>query len=192
MEYIEIAYQIIILIIGGAVLIVGFWGIIRGWHKTLKKFADLANKTALFIEEMLPDILDHLCATKRVPKNSMIKWLKLMSSGNVQSKSPLQITKNGYNLMKKTGLSIIFDNNKEKWAETIFTSELSKKLSKHKIENVCISYVIDLYRANDPIFENLENYFYENPNKLMSTDVYALLGISLRDYVFEKYPDLVK
>jgi len=183
--------NLITAIIGSLVLIIGVVGLIKGWWKVFKKFSSIANKGNLFIDNILPDLLGHLCDTGRAPKDTLARWTKLLSSENIKASSPLKITDNGHELIKKVGLDKVFDENKEAWASQL-KEKLGEKATKYDIETQSILLISRLFNSGeDTSFAPIKNYLFENPNKLDVSSIYALSGILLRDYIFDKHPDWV-
>lgn len=78
----------------------------------------LAEKTNLFVDKMLPDLLGHLCRTDRAPEYALQKWTKILSD-NISASSPLSITDQGRKNIAVSGIDKIFESNKEKWAQLI-------------------------------------------------------------------------
>ena len=186
-----IAY-LITAILGSLVLVIAVIGLVKGWWKVFKKFSSIANKGNLFIDNILPDLLSHLCETNRAPKDTLARWTKLLSSENIKASSPLKITDNGYELIKKVGLDMVFDENKEAWADQL-REKISGNATKYDIETQSILLISRLFNSGEDIsFAPIKNYLFENPNKLDVSSIYGLSGILLRDYIFDKHPDWVK
>jgi len=138
MKYVEIAYQVIFLFLSGFVFFIGIIGLFKGWFKVFKKFGSLATKANLFIDKMLPDLLNHLCKTERAPKDALTKWATLISEGNVGAYSPIQIMRKGREVIKESGIDQMFENNKEEWAQKI-KEKIRDKATKYDIESTCVN-----------------------------------------------------
>lgn len=182
------ASTFIISAVGLIVLIIGW---IKGWWKTFRKFGRVADKTNMFIDNILPDLLGHACGNGYAPKEALQKWTSLISNNAVSGNSPLTITEYGKNLVKEIGLDRITENDKECWATELKASIITPA-TKYDIEAACISFVIKKFTSDDPLFDSVKNYIFNNPGKIDSTTIYALSGLMLRDYIFEKHPDWVK
>ncbi len=191
MAYLDIAYKIVILTLGGLVLIFGAIGLIKGWFKVFKKFGSLADKASLFIDQMFPELLSHLCQTGRAPKDALKNWTTLISSANFQSSSPLKITPVGYQTIERVGIDKVFEANKSQWLE-LLKKENNFPMVKYDIEGICINLIIKLFSEGDKSFDPIKNYLYEHPKDTPPSNIYTLVGLLLRDYIIEKHSDLVK
>lgn len=177
-------------IICSIIFIVGVIALIKGGWRALQEFFVASKKMNLFIDKMMPGILEHLSASQRIPRDSLSKWTAIISDGsNFKSSSPLNITEAGYQLIKKVKLDEIFDKNKEEWAKIADGNIMNKPASKYTIENECINFISGIF-DNNAVFNSVLNYLYEN-SKENKYDFVVMTGLLLRDYYFEKYPNNV-
>jgi len=186
----QIIGDIGVAVIGGTILVIALIAWVKGWFKTLRKFDKFADKSNLFFDNILPDILDHACKTDRMPGDLLKKWTTTLSTNNVQSQSPMTITEHGRKTIRLADIDKIFEENKESWAVEV-KEKLGDNPTKLDTERESIGLIIEKYKKGDKIFNPVKNYLYENRN-LPITDVYALFGLLLRDYIFEKYKDLIQ
>ncbi len=181
---------IIQAVICGVVFIVGLFALLLGGWRAIKEFFIASKKMNLFIDKMMPDILDHLSKSDRIPDRSLSKWTGLISSSdNFKTSSPLGITENGNVLIKKVGLDIVFEKNKDEWIKKIDERIQNKPASKYVIENECVSFVSEIFDSSS-VFKSIQNYLYENPTE-NKYDFVVMTGLLLRDYYFNKYPNNV-
>ncbi len=184
------ATGVIQAIICSIIFIVGVIALITGGWKALKEFFVASKKMNLFIDKMMPGILEHLSSSQRIPRDSLSKWTAIISDGrNFKSSSPLDITEDGYQLIKKVKLDEIFEKNKEEWAKIVDEKLTNKPASKYAIENECVSFISSIF-DNNAAFNSAQNYLYENP-KENKYDLVVMAGLLLRNYYFEKYPNNV-
>jgi len=191
MEYIDIAYKIIVLVIGGLILIFGCIGLFKGWFKVFKKFGNIADKTSLFIDQMFPELLSHLCQTDRAPKDALEKWAKLLSSANFQVSSPLKITLIGQKTIERIGIDKVFNSNKSQWVE-ILKKDGDFPKAKYDIEGISINLIIRLFMEGDKSIDSIKSYLYEHPKDTPMSDIYTLMGLLLRDYIITEHKELIK
>ncbi|MFH1030254.1 MAG: hypothetical protein V1770_03275 [bacterium] len=177
-------------IICSIIFLAGVVALIRGGWKALKEFFIASKKINLFIDKMMPGILEHLSSSQRIPRDTLSKWTAIISDGsNFKSSSPLDITENGYRLIKKVKLDEIFDKNKKEWARMVDQKIANKPASKYTIENECINFASSIF-DNNSAFNSIQNYLYDNPQE-NKYDFVVMAGLLLRNYYFEKYPNNV-
>lgn len=177
-------------IICSIIFLFGIWGFIKGWYKGFQRLDEFTTKANLFLNNMLPDILNYLGKTERIPDNSLSKWTTLLSDGRIKSQSPLSIADKGSEIIAQIGLDKIFNENKDMWADTVNIKIQSiKPAAKYTIEKECISYISNIFDTDDA-FKPILNYLYENP-KENKYEFIVMTGILLRDYYFEKYSENV-
>ena len=156
---------IIQAVVVSLVFILGLLALFRGGWKAIKEFFIASKKMNLFIDKMMPDILSHLSKTERVPNDTLVKWTTIISNSvNFKSSSPLNITDDGRELIKKVRLDIIFEYNKNEWIKKIDEKIENKPASKYFVENKCINFISDIF-SDGGVFNPIQNYLFENIHK---------------------------
>jgi hypothetical protein len=152
--------------------------VLVGFHRVSKKNAVFEAVFKATIETKVNSIDERLARVET-------SMFSNSSTSMIQKKSPLSLTPYAQKVFGEIGFDSIFDKIKD---------ELLKDL-----ENLTIrtpydvqekaSIVIRRHR-DDPIFDELKTVVYKTGNNL--DEVLAAAFIPLRDYYFEKHPDIVK
>ena len=105
-------------------------------------------------------------------------------SGVAQSHSPLALTDKGKRLVKKSGFMDIFEKIKDN-----LTEDLEKEAPKTQYEVQEKARIVMSRLFDDERFKEVEEWAYENGEDL--SQILRAGAIPLRDYYFEKHPEIV-
>ncbi|MDO4987245.1 MAG: hypothetical protein Q4E46_02965 [Candidatus Saccharibacteria bacterium] len=104
--------------------------------------------------------------------------------GVAQSHSPLSLTEKGKKLIKDSGLLDIFDKIKDDLVKDL---EKEKPISQYDTQEKARMLMTSLY--SDRRFTSVEKWAYENGRDF--AQILRAGSIPLRDYYFEKHPEIV-
>ena len=186
--YLEIMQRIIVTMIGTAGIFLFFFKGISGFKylKTLAGKVDtVASKTTMFMDKIMPRILQGLEDNKTIPKSTLAEWAELISTRNYTICSPKRLNDVGMHVLESCGIKKIIDDNKALFITDLDNAKLTTALD---VEEKSF-YVLDAHKE-EIIFNPLKIFIFNNP----ATDIYTCLFIGslyLRDLYLIKHPEVL-
>lgn len=101
-----------------------------------------------------------------------------------QAHSPIQLTPQGWKMVKDSGAYSIFEDNRDKYLEEL---EAQRPRSQYDTQEKAYKIMSDKFNAKE--FQPIEQWAFNN-GKTMD-EIIRILGYPLRDYYFEKHPEIV-
>lgn len=116
-----------------------------------------------------------------------------LNSGFFQSRSPIQLTPIGHEVLDKTGGKEYVEKHLDDLIAKMKSQDFKSALD---VQSYATSLVIQAFNTDD--FIHIRNYLFQNPVyrtvdkeiPLNPADLYQIIGIFLRDKYFEKFPAL--
>lgn len=103
---------------------------------------------------------------------------------SAQSHSPIQLTDTGWQMVRESGAYTIFEKNKDKYLAEL---EAQKPRSQYDAQDK--AYRIMSRKFNSKEFEPVQPWAFNNGKTV--DEIVRILGYPLRDYYFEKHPEIV-
>lgn len=105
-------------------------------------------------------------------------------SGNADSHSPLALTEKGKRLIAESGFVKIYENIKD---DLLHELEDQQPRSQYDVQEKARTMMS--LKTTDPRFQKIEDWAFKNGEDL--AQILRLGGLKLRDYYFEKHPEIV-
>ncbi len=105
-------------------------------------------------------------------------------ANTAKANSPIKLTDKGWDILKDSGCYAIFLDNRDKYLREL---EAKKPRSQYDVQEKAYSLMGDKFNA--PEFNPIEDWAF-NHGKTMD-EIVRLCGYPLRDYYFEKHPEIV-
>lgn len=137
-------------------------------------------------EEKANEKINQLCSDMAV-QQSVTSGLQRdidKNSGIAQAHSPLALTDKGWDLVKDSGAMDIYDTIKD---ELVAELELQEPRSQYDVQEKARWMMGQKF--DDDRFSQVEDWAYKNGADF--SQILRSLGLPLRDYYFEKHPDIV-
>lgn len=175
MEWISLGVSVGVSL-GGALLVA--YGMLSKYRekvdqleKKVEKLEDKVNDThsKVATQEALLSV-----ATKNIDK----------LSGNADSHSPLALTEKGQKLVKNSGFAKVYDTIKDDLLRELEAEEPRSQYDVQEKARTMMS-----LKTDDPRFKEVEDWAFKNGEDL--AQILRLGGLKLRDYYFEKHPEIV-
>lgn len=167
--------------VGMSVLIAFFsaWAVLAKYREKIDQLEKREEKVQEKIENLRSDT-DTLLAKVGSLERAIDDLSKL-----AQSHSPLALTEAGEALVKDSGFMKIFDVIKDELVEKLESQSPSSQYDVQEKARKILSWDM----ANDVRFEPVATWAYKNGKDL--NQILRLGGLPLRDYYFEKHPEIV-
>ncbi len=105
-------------------------------------------------------------------------------ASSAQAHSPIQLTDRGWKMVKDSGAYAIYEVNRDKYLAEL---EALKPRSQYDVQEKAYRIMSDKFNAKE--FQPVEQWAFNN-GKTMD-EIIRILGYPLRDYYFEKHPEIV-
>lgn len=105
-------------------------------------------------------------------------------ASSAQSHSPIQLTDKGWKMVKDSGAYKIFEDNRDRYLTEL---ENSKPRSQYDAQDK--AYRIMSAKFNAKEFQPIQQWAFDNGKTV--DEIVRILGYPLRDYYFEKHPEVV-
>lgn len=149
------------------------FGVGIGWGKLLSKIGTLETKVET-ISKNLKTVIDFLIKEESLDPSLII------------SRSPLEATEKGLEILKETQFLEIFNSQGEKLLNAIL---IENPKTKFDVEKAAIRIAVSFLDAD--FMTPVKTYLYNHP-QLNSETFAALAGIYLRDRYLEKHPEITQ
>lgn len=103
---------------------------------------------------------------------------------SAQAHSPIQLTDQGWKMVKNSGAYEIFEKNRDKYLKEL---EAMNPRSQYDVQEKAYRIMGDKFNSKE--FQPVEQWAFNN-GKTMD-EIIRILGYPLRDYYFEKHPEIV-
>ncbi len=103
---------------------------------------------------------------------------------SAQSHSPVQLTEKGWKMVKDSGAYQIFQDNKDRYLAEL---EAQKPRSQYDTQDKAYRIMSNKFNAKE--FEPIQAWAFNNGKTV--DEIVRILGYPLRDYYFEKHPEIV-
>lgn len=146
----------------------------------------------IYIGRKLQVLDDLQRTTNKIKLNVKVMSDYLTTSGEnfnhteLQTYSPIKLTKKGHQLIKEVGFDTVFEDHKASFFALIDTE--NPKL-KYDVERAAIASVLTTSSENYMNF--LKVYFYNNPGRNIS-NVSPTLGVYIRDKYLQAHPEITE
>lgn len=140
----------------------------------------------LQILDGLEKAVDKIKCNLKVVSDYLVRYQSTFNPSELQSLSPLQLTKVGEELIEKLGFDNVFEKNKKDFFDFISSENPTLK---YDVEIAAIKSISALYEKNYMDF--LKVYFYNNPQRSFE-DTAPTLGVYIRDKYLSEHPEITQ
>lgn len=152
---------------------------------TLGKYKEKVDRSEKEIEK-LGEKMEKVCEDVAIVKERVQNIQKTVDklADTAKAHSPIQLTEQGWNLVKDSGAYEIFERNCDK-----YLTELEAKEPNSQYDTQEKAYQIMSDKFNAPEFKPIEDWAFNHGKT--TDEIIRILGYPLRDYYFEKHPEIV-
>lgn len=177
----------LILVTGGGAIafIIAFYkGGSRFWNigKKIGKFVDRMD---MIIDDFFPEMISGLEKNNLITAGTLARWTSAQAK-TLRSKSPIQLTEIGNQLIREIGFEDIYNNNTliiiNLLKERIIPRSNGAVLTDYEIEQLSLLVSRHLFDSNNAIMTGAKNYLYNNP-QFPASELITVLGIYIRDRI---------